>query len=136
MPPKTAAIPHIGRKIEKLRTIKGIKQDVLAAQIGISQSALSKIEQNAIVDEEKLKLIADALEMNVEAIKSFDEHAFVNLINNIHSNNFDNNSIAFVYQFNPVEKISELYERLLESEQQKVKMLEDILKSQSNKQES
>ena len=82
MAPKTAAIPHIGRKIERIRTLKGIKQETLAAKLGMSQGTLSKIEQSEKVDEDKLKLIADALELSVDAIKNFNEDAIVNNIQN------------------------------------------------------
>ena len=137
MPPKTAAIPHIGRKIERIRTLKGIKQDVFAKQIGMSQSALSKLEKCATIDNTKLKTIADALEVSVEAIENFNEEA---VINNI-QNNYDNavvNSPQIAYQFNSVEKVEalfqenkKLYERLLASEQQKVELLESMLKKNS-----
>ena len=133
MQPKTAAIPHIGRKIERIRTLKGIKQDILAEKIGISQGTLSKIEKSAKVDEAKLKTVADALEMSVDAIKNFDEDALTNLINNIHDNSFDNHSIAFIYnQFNPIEKIVELYERLLDGERKRNDLLEAQLKNKKN----
>ena len=45
-------ILHIGRKISKIRELLGIKQDVLAAELGISQQSVSKIEQAADVEEE------------------------------------------------------------------------------------
>ena len=134
MPPKTAAIPHIGRKIERIRTLKGVKQETLAIKLGISQSALSKIEKSATIDEAKLKMIADALDVNVEAIENFNEEA---VINNI-QNNYDNavvNSPQIAYQFNSVEKLEalfaenkRLYERLLASEQEKVELLEAMLR--------
>jgi transcriptional regulator with XRE-family HTH domain len=130
METKTAVTPHIGRKIERIRTLRGIKQEALASKIGISQGALSKIEQSATIDDEKLKLIAEGLEMTEEAITTFNEDAFMNFINNIHSNSFDNHSIAFIYnQFNPIEKIVELYERMLESERKKNELYEQLLKN-------
>jgi transcriptional regulator with XRE-family HTH domain len=42
---------HIGRKISRIRDIKGIKQDYLALELGVSQQTISKIEQSAEVDE-------------------------------------------------------------------------------------
>lgn len=135
MQPNTAAIPHIGRKIERIRTIKGVKQKELADKIGMRQGTLSKIEQSETVDEIKLKQIADALEVSVDAIKNFNEEA---VINNI-QNNYDNavvNSPQIAYQFNSVDKLTELfeenkklYERLLESERKKNELLESLLKS-------
>jgi transcriptional regulator with XRE-family HTH domain len=128
MSPKTAVIPHIGRKIERIRTLKGIKQDTLAAKIGMSQSALSKLEQSEKVDDEKLKLIADALEVSVEAIVNFNEDAVINHMNNIHNNHDSSVNAVIYYQLSPIEKIVELYERLLKSEREKVDWLEAQLK--------
>jgi transcriptional regulator with XRE-family HTH domain len=41
---------HIGRKISKIRELKGMKQETLALELGISQQAVSKMEQSADVD--------------------------------------------------------------------------------------
>jgi len=133
MPPKTAAKPHIGRKIERIRTLKGIKQDILAAKMGMHQSTLSKIEKSATIDEAKLKMIADAMEVSVEAIENFNEEAVINHMNNIH-NNYDSSVNAVIYyQLSPIEKIVELYERLLTSEREKVTLLEGLLKNKDTK---
>ena len=138
MPPKTAAIPHIGRKVERIRTLKGIKQDDLADKIGVSQSTMSKLEKSASIDDVKLKLIADALEVNVEAIKNFNEDAAINNIQNNYDSAVVNSQIN--YQYNPLDKLVEimeenkkLYERLLASEQEKVKLLESLLKGNDKK---
>jgi transcriptional regulator with XRE-family HTH domain len=37
---------HIGRKISKIRELRGMKQEYLAAELGISQQMVSKIEQS------------------------------------------------------------------------------------------
>ena len=126
MAPKTAAIPHIGRKIERIRTLKGIKQETLAAKLGMSQGTLSKIEQSEKVDEDKLKLIADALELSVDAIKNFNEDAIVNNIQNYYDSSVVNSQIN--YQFNSIEKIIELYERVLDTERKKNELLESFLR--------
>lgn len=56
-----------------------------------------------------------------EAIKSFNEQAAVN--NN--NNTFHDNSLLINYQFNPIEKIVELYERLLQSEKEKMELMKN-----------
>ena len=128
MPPKTATVPHIGKKVERIRTLKGIKQETLATKLGMSQSSLSKIEQSETIDAEKLKLIADALEVTVEAILNFNEDAVINHMNNIH-NNYDSSINAVIYyQLSPIEKIIELYERLLATERKRNDQLEEQLK--------
>lgn len=49
---------HIGRKISRIREIRGIKQDYLAIELGVSQQTISKIEQSEEVDDAMLEKIA------------------------------------------------------------------------------
>lgn len=109
---------HIGRKISKLRELRGIKQETLAAELGISQQAVSKIEQSAEVEEDALEKIAKVLGVTVEGLKHFTEDSVFNNINNFHDQSIQNN-------FNPIEKVIELYERLLASEKEKVEFLKN-----------
>lgn len=125
---------HIGKKISRLREIKGIKQDHIAFELGVSQQAISKIENSHDVEDATLEKIADILGLSVEAIKNFDEEVLIFHIENMH----DNAVAAYNYQYtyNPLDKVVELYdekvallERLLESEKEKV----EILKNSVNK---
>jgi transcriptional regulator with XRE-family HTH domain len=109
---------HIGRKISRIRELRGMKQEALAAELGISQQAISKIEQSAEVEEEALSRIAKVLGVTVEGLKHFTEDSVFNNINNFHDNSIQNN-------FNPIEKVIELYERLLQSEREKVELLKN-----------
>ena len=118
------AAPHLGRKIERIRMLRGIKQETLATVLGVTQAAVSKMEQSAKVNDEKLEQVAQALGVTSDAIKKFDENASIN--NNI----YDQNNTVINYQFNPIEKIVELYERLLESERKRNELLESIIKKQ------
>jgi transcriptional regulator with XRE-family HTH domain len=110
---------HIGRKISKLRELRGMKQETLASELGISQQAISKIEQSAEVEEDALIKIAHVLGVTVEGLKHFTEDAVFNNINNFHDNSIQNN-------FNPIEKVIELYERLLQSEREKIEILKNL----------
>jgi len=120
---------HIGRKISKIRELKGMKQETLAHELGISQQAVSKIEQSADVDGEALEKIAKILGLSSEAIKAFTEEAIFNIISNtFHNTSSDNSTLiasSLNYQptFNTVEKIVELYERLLQAEKEKNELL-------------
>ena len=43
----TATKPnHIGRKIARIRELRGMKQETLAQELGISQQSISHIEQS------------------------------------------------------------------------------------------
>ena len=107
---------HIGRKISRIRELRGMKQEALAAELGISQQAVSKIEQSAEVEEDALGKIAKVLGVTLEGLKHFTEDSVFNNINNFHDHSIQNN-------FNPIEKVIELYERLLASEREKIEIL-------------
>ena len=73
---------HLGRKIGRLRELRGMKQETLAEQLGISQQAVSKIEQSEHVEEHTLERIAKALNVTPAAIKNFSEELVINNIKN------------------------------------------------------
>jgi len=119
---------HIGRKISRIREIKGIKQDYLAAELGVSQQSISKIEQSEEVEDSTLEKIAGVLGISVEGIKSFSEEGIVNYFNtfNDHSGTgafFSSTNLHCT--FNPIDKLVELYERLLASEREKLELLKN-----------
>lgn len=117
---------HIGRKISKIRELRGMKQETLASELGISQQAISKIEQSADVEDEALEKIAKALGITKEAIKNFNDDAIINYFNTFNDNSFNNGAYnAFGCTFNPIEKVVELYERLLASEREKIEILKN-----------
>lgn len=71
----TATKNHIGRKISRIRELRDMKQEALAQAVGMSQQAISNIENSETVEEAKLIEIAKALGVSVEAIKNFSEEA-------------------------------------------------------------
>ncbi|HBX21443.1 MAG TPA: transcriptional regulator, partial [Porphyromonadaceae bacterium] len=103
---------HIGRNVQRVRTYFGIKQEVLAADLGISQSEVSKIENQDEIEEGLLSRIAGVLGVSPEVIKDFDSEKAIYNINNIRDNTFEEGSTSIAQQFNPIDKIIELYERL------------------------
>ncbi len=124
---------HIGHKITRLRELRNIKQDALADALGISQQAVSKIEQSETVDEAILARIAKALGVTSDAIRNFDEDkTIMNIQNNYEGSNL-NNSANTMYNctFNPLDKLLEvieenkrLYEALLKEKEARIKLLE------------
>ncbi len=108
---------HIGRNIERIRELKGIKQETIATELGITQQAVSKIEQSAEVDDEKLEKIAKALGLDKEAIRNYNEDTLIFHIEHMH----DNSSANYEYHFNPMDKVIELYERLLKEKDEILK---------------
>jgi transcriptional regulator with XRE-family HTH domain len=116
---------HIGRNISRIRELRQMKQEALAQAIGVSQQTISTIENSERVDEEKLQLIAEALGVTAEGIKQFSEESVFNYFNNFNdqSSGFNTNCT-----FNPLDKVVELYERLLQVEREKVALLEQLKK--------
>ena len=84
------------------------------------------------IEEGFLKRIAEVLGISEEVIKDFDVEKTIFNIN--HHNYKDANisegatTYAIVQQINPLEKIVELYERLLKSEQDKIEILKKYMK--------
>jgi len=116
---------HIGRKIGRIRELRGLKQDALAFELKVSQQTVSKIEQSETVDEEMLEQIAKILGVSTEGIKNFSEEAVFNYVNNFSDNSINQGPIGShnICNFNPLDKIVELYERLLQSEREKADLL-------------
>jgi len=118
---------HIGRKIGRIRELRGMKQEALAAELGISQQAVSKIEQSADVEDEALEKIAKILGVTPEAVKNFSEEAVFNYFNSFSDNSINQGPIGAhnTCNFNPLDKVVELYERLLQSEREKMELLKN-----------
>ena len=123
---------HVGRNLQRIRVYLGMKQEALAADHGENQQVNSKIEKQEEIEEGFLKRIAEVLGISEEVIKDFDVEKTIFNIN--HHNYKDANisegatTYAIVQQINPLEKIVELYERLLKSEQDKIEILKKYMK--------
>jgi len=118
---------HIGRKISRIRELRGMKQEALAIELGVSQQTVSNIEKSNSIEEDLLAQVAEILGVTPEAIENFSEEAVFNIINNTFQDSSSNNN-NYMCTINPIEKIIELYERLLEAEKSKVEILENLLK--------
>jgi transcriptional regulator with XRE-family HTH domain len=119
---------HEGRNIKRFREMLGIKQEALAFDLNMSQQAISLIEQKETIDTPLLQKISALLKIPVEAIQNFDEEQAVNVIANTFGDHTSLNSPNFgTITFNPIEKVMELFERLLASEREKVELMKEIL---------
>ncbi|MFH6996150.1 helix-turn-helix domain-containing protein [Flavobacterium sp. FlaQc-48] len=118
---------HIGRNISRIRELKDMKQEALAYALGTSQQTISAIENSETVDEQRLIEIAKALEVSVEAIKNFSEEAVFNIIGNTFQDHGSITTGNYNCNFNPLDKVVELYERLVQAEKDKVEYLEKLL---------
>ena len=123
---------HVGRNLQRIRVYLGMKQEALAADLGVNQQIISKIEKQEEIEEGFLKRIAEVLGISEEVIKDFDVEKTIFNIN--HHNYKDANisegatTYAIVQQINALENVVELYERLLKSEQDKIEILKKYMK--------
>jgi len=122
---------HLGRKISRLRELRGMKQDTLALELGISQQSVSKLEQSEVIEDSTLEKIALVLGLPADSIRNFDEEKMIyNIQNNYENSNNTGANVGYQVTFNPLEKVIELYEenkklyeKLLTSEREKVEIL-------------
>lgn len=122
---------HQGRNVKRIREILGIKQEALASDLGLTQQAVSALEQKEALDKEMLEKIAKVLKVTPEAIRDFNEEG---VITNISCNFNDHSANNVNYNFNPIDKLLEtmdenkkLYEQLLKGEREKNALLERML---------
>jgi len=122
---------HIGRKIARIRELRGMKQETLAEELGISQQSVSSLEKSETVDDEKLERVAQVLGVTKEGIQNLSEETVLNIISNTFNSNDSStlNAINIQPSFNPIDKVVELYERLVQAQQDKVTYLEELLKN-------
>ena len=126
----------MGRKISRIRELKDMKQEALAQAMGTNQQTVSILENSEEIDDEKLKEVAKALGVTVDAIKNFSEEAVLNIIGNTVNNHDNASSFNYSCTFNVFDKLidvyqekEKLYERLLQTEKDKVEYLEKLLKA-------
>lgn len=114
-------LQKIGNRIKNLREEKNYSQDYLAQRLGISQKAYSKIEnsQTKLTVEHLLK-IADALEVSINKILASDG-------NTVHNNFSTHNGEGIVVNKATSEKLVELYEKLLASKDNEIKILTELI---------
>ncbi|WP_343641681.1 helix-turn-helix transcriptional regulator [Chryseobacterium sp.] len=120
---------HQGRNIKRFREMLGIKQEALAFELGDdwNQKKISLLEQKETVESDILAQVAKILKVPAEAIENFDEEQAVNII----SNTFNDQSNGYNYypnfNFNPLDKMVELYERMLEQQREMIEKLEKLI---------
>jgi transcriptional regulator with XRE-family HTH domain len=122
---------HEGRNVKRFREMLGIKQDALAADLGDdwNQQKISLLEQKETIDAPLLAKISAALKIPVEAIQNFDEEQAVNVISNTFTSQDTStmNAINIQPSFNPLDKMVELYERMLQQQKEMIEKLQKLI---------
>jgi transcriptional regulator with XRE-family HTH domain len=127
---------HQGRNIKRFREMLGIKQEMLAHELGEdwSQKKISLLEQREIIEDDILKQVSEILRIPVEAIQNFDEEQAVNIIANTFDNGSILNGVNYNPTFHPIDKLIQLheekialYERMLKEKDEMMARLERLI---------
>lgn len=122
---------HHGHNIKLARQLKGIKQEELAQKMDMTIANLAKHEGSEVIDDKVLNKFATALDIPVEFLKAVEEFSkTVVFESNIITNNDHATSVGYAETLNdnktinPLDKVVELYERLLKEKDEKYANLE------------
>ena len=130
---------HEGRNLKRFREMLGIKQDVLAFELGSdwNQQKVSLLEQRDKIDSEILEQVSAILKIPSEAIKNFDEDQAITIISSTFNDNaavVNNNPV-----FQPIDKLIQLheekialYERMLKEKDEMMGRLERLIGGKSH----
>lgn len=136
---------HHGRNVHRTRVEKNMSQEEVGELVHLSQPAISKYERMRVIDDEMLQRFARALNVPFDYLKTLEEDAQTvvfenNTVNDTEQNtggakisigtvksyteDTDSSNDNRVNNFNPIDKITELYERLLKEKDEKYAALE------------
>jgi transcriptional regulator with XRE-family HTH domain len=117
-------VVHQGKAVKRIREILGKKQEDLALDLGITQQAVSLLEGKETIDQKLLSDVARVLKVPVDAITRFNEDATISIV----ANTFNADSAAYVEQYkptiHPLDKMIELYERMLKEKDEIIAKLQ------------
>lgn len=137
---------HQGRNVKIARTCENVTQEDLAFRVEMSQSKISALELQEVIDDDTLDKVAAALKVPVSFLKNFQPEDAVRHFT------FNNNSEAVnssaaenvtINNYNSLDKIAELYDKLLQEKDKQLALYEkqfssfqkqlDELKAQQNR---
>lgn len=118
-------VTHIGRKIERIRRLRGMTQTDLGDLLGITKQAVSKMEQSEKIEDDRIKRVADALGVTEEGLKKFTEETVL-----YYTNNFYENSNVSASNIGPITNVENLNHFSMD---QAVKLFEELLKIEREK---
>lgn len=140
-------IIHHGRNIRLGRNWKGVSQETLAFNLGMSQKQISEIESKETVDDIILEQIAASLVIPVDFLKSYNMDEAMNVYNQtMHDSTITNTSGEHsseivtqqvteqennVYNY-PIDDIKDLYNKLIDEKDKQIqrfeKQVDELLK--------
>lgn len=113
-----------------------MKQEFLADLVNLSQQTISRYESMKVIDDDMLERFAGALNVSVDDIKSMEEDPDVNIFIENHNRFENSNGVSFTSSgfeqrcvstnapvFNPLDRVAELYERIIKEKDEKIAIL-------------
>jgi transcriptional regulator with XRE-family HTH domain len=122
---------HQGRNIKRFREMLGIKQEALAIDLGDdwNQKRVSQLETKEVVDPAILRQVSGILNIPVAAFENMDDEGAINIIaSTFTDDSFVANTLEnYKCNFNPLDKMVELYERMLQQQAEMIEKLERLI---------
>jgi transcriptional regulator with XRE-family HTH domain len=123
----------LGYKIRKIRKIKNFSQAFMAKRLKISQAAYSRLESGRVrMNKAKLMRVASVLKIKTDKIKNFNEQLVFRLGTPAKGTALlvRNENI---YNISSLEKMKEVYEKLLKEKDARIKALEEMISNKKSK---
>lgn len=126
---------HQGRNVKRFREMLGIKQEMLAFDLGSdwNQKKISMLEQKEVIEKDLLQEISNILKVPVEAFENFNEEQAIYNISCNFSGNAINNNGTNIQNINPIDQVLKLheekialYERMLKEKEEMIVKLERL----------
>lgn len=126
---------HLGRNMQRIREIIGMKQATLAQQTSMSQQNISKLEQSVTIPDDTLEVVAKGLGVTPEFIKHFNEERAINNIQNQYNNSTHNQHYKpSIHNFKPsfhneslTGNWSSIFEQMLADKNEQIRFLQQEL---------
>lgn len=123
---------HHGHNLHLFRERAGLSQTDLAKKIKKTQQYISQLEQSEVIEPDVINILAQALDIDPQYISDWTTDNSTNVFNveNGQGSNFGINNYEEVYNNTvyPIDKVCELYERMLNEKDAKIKEIEDAIK--------
>jgi len=115
---------HHGHNVRRLRNILDIKQESIANALYMTQQNFSVLEQKQEIESSIIDRIAKVMNIPSELIKNFDDEGVINIISStLHDSS---GSVFYNPTFNPIDKIIELYDRIIQEKDEKIELLKQM----------
>lgn len=118
---------HLGNNVARLRGYRQMPQKEIAAKLNITQQDYSKIEKKEVIEDDLLERIAEALDFPVELIKQIDAAPSAFSVNQ----QGGNTGVTFNQYSTEVDKIVELYERVIKEKDDTIELLRAMIQKAS-----